>query len=305
MSLMRKTLLALSESDKLYHFINSHEFSRNMAHRFIAGEGLDEAVEAIREVNRKKMIATFDHLGENVHNLDEARKAVEVYIRILDKIRETGIDSNVSLKLTELGLDLDERACEENLGKILDKAESYRNFIRLDMEGSPYTERTLNLFKRLFPSRKNVGVVIQAYLYRSEKDIEDMIGLQARVRLCKGAYNEPPEVAFPKKKDVDDNYVKLMKRLLENGNYPGIATHDQRIIEETKAFAKEKKIDPTRFEFQMLYGIRRELQDELVKDGYNLRIYVPYGKKWYPYFMRRLAERPANLMFFFTSLIRG
>jgi proline dehydrogenase len=305
MSLLRKTLLSLSENRHLYHFITNYRIPRHMARRFIAGETLEEALEAVQKLNAKKMMATLDHLGENVATFEEAKHAAEIYFLILDKIQEANIQSNVSLKLTDLGLDLDEKICRENLEKITQKAASYNNFIRIDMESSLYTERSLQIFKSLFERYKNLGVVIQAYLYRSEKDIEELIPLKARVRLCKGAYKEPPEIAFPRKKDVDANYIKLMKKLLLYGNYPAIATHDPRIIEETKHFAKENKIPPANFEFQMLYGIRRDLQEQLVKEGYNVRIYVPFGKKWYPYFMRRLAERPANLMFFFSSFIRG
>jgi len=305
MYLLRSTLLSLSENRWAYDFILKHNFSRKMSRRFIAGESLNEAVLAIRQINTKGMTATFDRLGENVGSRDEALQAVQAYLEILGKIEENQIQSNISLKLTELGLDISEDFCFENLKKIVAKADQLNNFIRIDMEGSPYTERTLRIFKRLSSHYKNVGVVIQSYLRRSEKDVEDLIEMKARVRLCKGAYKEPAEIAFAKKREVDENYVKLMKRLLLAGNYPGIATHDLKIMNEAKHFVAEKKIANSQFEFQMLYGIRRPLEEELIKERYNLRIYVPYGEKWYPYFMRRLAERPANLIFFVTSLLRG
>lgn len=305
MSLLRKALLALSENSRLFEFIKNHRFSRNMTRRFIAGESLEEAILAIRQLNAKGKLATFVHLGENVSTHEEAIGATRAYLHILEQIQETDLQSNISLKLTVLGLDLSEDFCYENLKKIVAKADQFNNFIRIDMEGSAYTDRTLKIFNRVYAEFKNVGVVIQAYLYRSEKDIDDLIRLKARIRLCKGAYHEPASIAFPKRKQVDENFILLMKKLLLHGNYPGIATHDLGMIDEAKRFARENNIHPSRFEFQMLYGIRRELAQILVSDGYNLRIYVPYGEQWYPYFMRRLAERPANLLFFLTSLFRG
>jgi proline dehydrogenase len=304
MSIFRKTFLMLSENNWLHEFIMSHGFSKSMASRFTAGETLKEAVLAVQELNRKGMFATLDHLGENVSTKEEALRSSEIYFQILDDIQKNGVNSNVSLKMTELGLDLDPELARDNLEKILKRAAERNNFIRIDMEGSNYTEKTLTLFQQVYQVYKNVGVVIQAYLYRSEKDIENLIKMQARVRLCKGAYSEPPDTAFPKKTDVDQNYLKLMKMLLLNGNYPGFATHDPQIIEAIQRTAQEHKVPLDRFEFQMLYGIRRDLQDELVKQGYNLRIYVPFGTHWYPYFMRRLAERPANLFFFLKNLTR-
>jgi proline dehydrogenase len=304
MSFLRKTFLILSENSWLHQFIMSHGFSKNMASRFIAGETLQDAVQVIQMLNKKGMTATFDHLGENVRTEEEALHASEIYFQILEKIQETKISSNVSLKMTEMGLDLNLELARLNLEKILAKAAELNNFIRIDMESSNYTEKTLALFKQVYSSYKNVGVVIQAYLYRSEKDIDDLIQIQARVRLCKGAYSEPPDLAFPKKADVDRNYIKLIKKLLLKGNYPAFATHDPRMIEAVKKTAQENRITPDRFEFQMLYGIRRDLQEQLVQEGYNLRIYVPYGTMWYPYFMRRLAERPANLLFFLKNLAR-
>lgn len=302
MPLLRKILLAFSNSENVQNFIKGHRFTRNMTRRFIAGERFDDAIEAIRKINASGQLATLDRLGENVSTKEAVLEAARSYIDILEQIEAHQIQSNISLKLTELGLDLSDEFCYENLLKIVAKAAQLNNFIRIDMEGSSFTERTLAIFRRAYQQYKNVGVVIQSYLYRSENDIDDLIALGARVRLCKGAYNEPPNVAFPRKSKVDKNFISLMKKLLKNGNYPAIATHDQKIIEQTKAFAESERIDRSKFEFQMLYGIRRDLQEALVKEGYRVRIYVPYGKEWYRYFMRRLAERPANLFFFLSHL---
>jgi len=305
MFFLRKTLLALSDNVHLKRFIMLHPLSRRVTRRFIAGETLDEAVHAVTKLNGNGLTATFDYLGENVIRKEDAEEAVAMYLQILETIEKTGIQANISMKLTELGLDFKGTFCAEKLELILKRASLGNHFIRIDMEGSPYTEKTLTLFRQVYSHYKNVGVVVQAYLYRSEKDTEDLISLGARVRLCKGAYNEPPQIAFPKKSDVDENYLRLMKKLLLQGNYPAIATHDPKIIDETKSFARNNGIDSSRFEFQMLYGIRRDLQELLVKQGYRVRIYVPYGKEWYPYFMRRLAERPANVLFFLSSLLKG
>jgi proline dehydrogenase len=224
----------------------------------------------------------------------------------LNKIEATGIKSNASLKLTQMGLDVDEDLCFENLNRICSTAQTLGNFVRIDMESTAYTDRTLDLFRRLWHKSgyRNVGVVLQAYLYRTEEDVREMNHLGARVRLCKGAYNEPADVAFPRKADVDRNYAKLAALLLREGNYPGIATHDARLIEFVKRYAASHGIAPDKFEFQMLYGVRRELQVDLVQQGYNMRVYVPYGHEWYPYFMRRLAERPANVVFVVGNLMR-
>jgi proline dehydrogenase len=305
MGLMRKTFLTLADNNAMYKFVVGNEITRQMTRRFVAGERLSEALEAMKVLNEKGIKGSLDLLGENVHSQEEARKAGAEYEEILDRIQEAGLDTNVSLKLTQMGLDLGEDLCYEVTAGVLRKAKQYNNFVRLDMEGSAYTQKTLDMFKRLHAEFGNtVGIVLQAYLYRTEQDVEDVIKLGARVRLCKGAYLEPAGVAFPDKKDVDANYVKCMKRLMKDGFYPGLATHDEAIIEEAKAYAKAEGIGPERFEFQMLYGIRSDLQRELVQDGYNMRCYVPFGTQWYPYFMRRLAERPANVWFILHNAMR-
>ncbi|MGA7733814.1 MAG: proline dehydrogenase family protein [Chloroflexia bacterium] len=304
--MLRQTFLTLSNSRELQDIALSNGLARRFALRFVAGETLEQAVNAIRALNSKGIMATFDQLGENVNTTDEARAAADSYIDVLNKIQSTGINSNVSLKLTQMGLDVDEDLCFDNVSRICARAHDLGNFVRLDMESTAYTDRTLNMFKRLWhnPGYRNVGVVLQAYLYRTEEDVREMNRLGARVRLCKGAYNEPANVAFPKKADVDRNYAKLAALLLREGNYPGIATHDTRLIEFVKRYAASHGIAPAKFEFQMLYGVRRELQVDLVQQGFNMRVYVPYGREWYPYFMRRLAERPANVLFVVGNLMK-
>jgi proline dehydrogenase len=277
--------------------------SRRVARRFVAGETLDDAVEAAREVNRRLQLASLDLLGENVSDEAGARRAAEGYLAVFDRIAQERLDANVSLKLTQLGLDLSEDLCLELLEKIVAHATSQGNFVRIDMEGSAYTQRTVEIAKRVRAQYTGVGTVMQAYLYRTEKDVQDLLAAGCRLRLCKGAYKEPPEVAFPKKSDVDATYVKLMKMLLLSGIYHGIATHDPAMIEATKDFAREQNIKRDQFEFQMLYGIRADLQEKLVRDGFRVRVYIPYGVDWFPYFMRRLAERPANVAFFLRNLL--
>ncbi len=304
--MLRQAFLSMSNSRELQNVALHNRAARRFALCFVAGETLNQAVRAIAELNKAGIKATFDQLGENVDSVEAANSAADSYLRILDKIVATAIDSNVSLKLTQMGLDVDEEVCFRNVCRICENAKQLNNFVRLDMESSAYTDRTLNMFRRLWHEAgyRNVGVVLQSYLYRTESDIREMNQLGARVRLCKGAYNEPEEVAYPKKSDVDANYARLTKLLLTEGNYPGIATHDRRLIEYTKKFAAARWIAPEKFEFQMLYGVRRELQGDLVRQGYNMRVYVPYGKEWYPYFMRRLAERPANVMFMLSNVIK-
>ncbi len=281
--------------------------ARRFALRFVAGETLEQAVRAIAALNARGCKATLDHLGENICNADEARQAAASYIDILEAITRHRLDSNVSLKLTQMGLDIDEELCYQNVANICARARELNNFVRIDMESSAYTDRTLDIFRRLWHKDgfRNVGVVLQSYLYRTEADVREMNKLGARVRLCKGAYNEPSDVAFPRKEDVDTNYARLARLLIKEGNYPGIATHDERLIQHVKWYAAKKGIPASKFEFQMLYGVRRGLQLELVKQGYNMRVYVPYGKEWYPYFMRRLAERPANVVFVVGNLLRS
>jgi proline dehydrogenase len=302
--LTRAILLRLADSPRIESFVKRNGMSAGFARRFIAGETMEETVEPVRDLNRRGMTVTLDYLGENVRAAEEATQSVEYYRRLFSFISDNRLDANVSLKLTQLGLDIDAELAFGHMRAILDAASRYDQFVRIDMEGSPYTQRTLDLFERLWAEYKNVGTVIQSYLYRSRADVERMIELGARVRLVKGAYNEPKEIAHPHKADVDASYLELMVMLLSHGNYPAIATHDSAIIEATKKFAAERAIAPRSYEFQMLYGIRRDLQAKLVTQGYGMRVYVPFGTQWYGYMMRRLAERPANLWFVLKNLIR-
>ncbi|HEX6407135.1 MAG TPA: proline dehydrogenase family protein [Gemmatimonadales bacterium] len=267
---------------------------------------MDQAVAAAGELAQRGITASLDLLGESVTVEAEAVAARDQYLQMLDRLAQAGREVNVSVKLTQMGIDIDENLCQANMTRILDKARSLRGFVRLDMESSEYTQKTLDFFtQRLFDNyRENCGVVIQSALRRSEADIADLIRLKARVRLCKGAYLEPPTVAFPDKKDVDRNYVRLMERLLREGNYPGIATHDEKIIQHARQFTQREQIGSERYEFQMLYGVRRDLQGRLRQAGYNMRVYIPFGTQWYPYLMRRLAERPANIAFILGSLVK-
>ncbi|HVG01055.1 MAG TPA: proline dehydrogenase family protein [Chloroflexia bacterium] len=305
--MLRQAFLSLSNSQDLQNVALHNGAARKFALRFVAGETLEQAVQAIAALNARGCKATFDHLGENICNADEARQAAASYIDILEAIKRYRLDSNVSLKLTQMGMDLDEGLCYENVERICTRARELNNFVRIDMESSAYTDRTLEVFRRLWHKGgfRNVGVVLQAYLYRTEGDVREMNKLGARVRLCKGAYNEPSEVAFPRKEDVDINYARLARLLMMEGNYPGIATHDERLIQHLRRYAAKKGIPASKFEFQMLYGVRRAMQLELVKQGYNMRVDVPYGKEWYPYFMRRLAERPANVVFVVGNLLKS
>ena len=304
--MLRAGLLWLSEQPQVFRFVRSSALARRFASRFVAGETIDTAIAALKDLNAAKLSASLDLLGESVHSADEARAAQTSYLELLDRIKGAGADANVSVKLTAMGLDIDEGLCLANLRAIIDRAKQYHSFVRIDMEGSAYTERTLDLFTRtLYPEfGQATGVVLQSYLRRTARDVDAMIGLAARVRLCKGAYKEPATVAFPNKADVDANYVACMEALMERGNYPGLATHDEKIIAHAKEFARRKGIGAERFEFQMLYGVRRDLQLALRREGWNLRVYVPYGTHWYPYLMRRLAERPANLWFILGNVIK-
>jgi proline dehydrogenase len=304
--MLRQTFLYLSNQPQIFNFVRHNGLAKKFASRFVAGETLDGALAAVRALNAKKLTASLDLLGESVHNEAEARGAANEYLVMLDRIHAEQVDSNVSLKLTQMGLDISEELCVSIMHEILERARRYGTFVRLDMESSDYTERTLRLFEeRLYPNYPaNVGIVLQSYLYRTQDDVERAIALKCRVRLCKGAYKEPAAVAYPDKRDVDANYIRCMHRLLLDGNYPALATHDPAMITEAKRFAKQKGIAPERFEFQMLYGIRRDLQEQLVREGYNLRVYVPFGTQWYPYLMRRLAERPANVAFITGSVLR-
>jgi proline dehydrogenase len=303
---MRQSLLWLSEQRRIFNFVRKNRVARKFASRFVAGETIEEAVEATQELAGRGITTSLDFLGESVTMESEAVAARDQYLEMLDRLAAARQQVNVSVKLTQMGLDISEDLCYANMERILDKAAALRGFVRLDMESSEYTQKTLDFFtQRLYQKyREHCGVVIQSALRRSERDIEDLIALRARVRLCKGAYLEPPDVAFPEKKDVDKNYLLLLERLLLKGNYPGIATHDEAIIRHARQFAQTQGIEPERYEFQMLYGIRRDLQVRLRQTGYNMRVYIPFGTQWYPYLMRRLAERPANIAFILGNLVR-
>ena len=297
--MLRSALLYLSSQQQIFKFVRHNKLAKSFANRFVAGETLDTALSAVARLNSRSITASLDLLGGSVHNEAEARAAGQAYITMLDRIYERKVDANVSVKLTAMGLDISEELCVAIMHKILQRARDYGSFVRIDMESSEYTQRTLDLFdQRLYPGyRENVGIVLQSYLYRTFADVQHANLIKARVRLCKGAYKEPETVAYPDKKDVDANYVKCMHEMMLKGNYPGIATHDEAIIRDAKAFAKSNDIASNRYEFQMLYGVRRDLQDRLVREGYRMRVYVPFGTQWYPYLMRRLAERPANVAF--------
>ena len=275
------------------------------ARRFIAGESVEEAVAAVQGVAANGLLLTLDYLGESVRTSEEADAATRDYLRILDTIVASGVERNVSLKLTQLGLDVDRATCVDNLRRILEPATAHGFFVRIDMENSPYTDVTLQIFETLWgQGYHNIGVVLQSYLMRSEADVRRVNALGGRIRLVKGAYKEPKTVAYQKKTEVDAAYVRLMKLLLDEAHYPAIATHDPVMIDATKAYAAEKGYAKNRFEFQMLYGIRRDLQASLAAEGYPMRIYVPFGSQWFPYFMRRLGERPANVAFVMKGLMR-
>lgn len=302
---MRAFLLFLSQRESFKNFFLRFRIFRQTAWRFVAGETLDDAIRAAREANRLGIKASLDLLGENTLSQEDARRATEEILGMLDRIQAEKVDCNVSVKLTQLGMDLDADFCHQNLMQIVRHAAEFGSFIRVDMEDSRYTQRTLDAVMRAHREVAAVGTVIQAYLYRSEKDVRFLIDNGVGIRLCKGAYLEPPNLAFKKKSDTDANYVKLTELLLQSGAYHGIATHDEAMIRATKQFASAKGISKDRFEFQMLYGIRRDLQQQLAREGYGMRVYIPYGARWYPYFMRRLAERPANIFFILRNLFRG
>jgi proline dehydrogenase len=303
----RSALLFLSRREGLKDFATKFTPFQKMTTRFVAGEDLETTVRAIRDLNAVGCTATFDHLNESVTSVAETEGEVREYKQILARIEETGIRSNVSIKLTQFGLSIDPELAYRNARSVVEEAARRRNFVRIDMEDSAVTQVTIDIFKRLRAEfdLDSVGIVLQSYLRRTREDVQNLLKIPARIRLCKGAYNEPPEVAFPDKRDVDENYVRCMKLLLSSGVYHGIATHDERMIEATKSYAREQNVGKDRFEFQMLYGVRRDLQEKLAREGYGVRVYVPYGKTWYPYFMRRLAERPANVWFVLKNLFKG
>ncbi len=301
---VKDTLLYLAHNRNLRDFVTHNRATRGISRRFVAGEELDEAIEVTRVLNRQRLQVALDHLGENVSEAEQARAAVQDYIAAIERIKQTGVDANISIKLTALGLDISQELCEQNVRSILEFARQYAIFVCIDMEGSDYTEQTVDIALRLHKQFEYVGTVIQSYLYRSKKDIEQLIAQGVRVRLVKGAYKEPKEIAFQQKSEADRNYVRLTMMLLSRGNFPAIATHDEAIINAACKYARDNGISKSAFEFQMLYGIRRDLQEKLVSQGYKVRIYVPYGSQWYPYLMRRLAERPANLIFVLSNALR-
>ena len=303
----RSALLYLSQQEGLKDFAARFTPFKKLTTRFVAGEDIEEAIAAIRQINQRGCSASFDHLNESVNDDGEAAAETKEYLTVLSRIGETGINSNVSIKLSQFGLQIDPELAYRNARTIVADAASRGNFVRVDMESSEVTQATIDIFKRLRSEfgLNDVGIVLQSYLRRTVDDARELLAIPARIRICKGAYKEGPEVAFPDKKDVDDNYVRVMQLLLSSGIYHGIATHDPKMIEATIDYARRQKIGQEAFEFQMLYGIRRDLQEKLAREGYNVRVYVPYGKHWYPYFMRRLAERPANIWFVMKNLFKG
>ncbi len=304
--MLRSSLIWLSRQKTIFRFIRNNGLAKQFASRFIAGETIEAACDGVVALNARGITASLDQLGESVTNEAEARETGRRYLQLLDEIARRKLNANVSVKLTSLGQDISDALCEEVTTQILERAKQYGTFVRLDMEGSDYTQRTLDFFsRRLYPRyAEHVGIVLQSMLRRTMQDVAWANELQCRVRICKGAYLEPASVAFPDKRDVDRNYVDCAKALIEHGNYPGIATHDPAIIAELNAWAKSKNISADRFEYQMLYGVRRDLQEQLIRDGWRLRLYVPFGTQWYPYLMRRMAERPANLWFITGNVLR-
>jgi proline dehydrogenase len=305
--MLRATFISLSESKSIRSAAEKTWLGQRLSRRFVAGTTVEDALTATRAMNQLGLSVSVDNLGENVTNADEARHSAQLYHQMLDQIANQGLQANVSLKLTHMGLDVDEKLAYDLASALVEHAARLDSFVRIDMEGSPYTQRTLDFVRRLHAQPENaghVGAVIQSYLFRSEKDVEQLLEKRIRVRLCKGAYKESPEIAFEKKADVDSSYVKLMKMLLKSGIYHGIATHDENMIRATIEFAQKEKIPASAFEFQMLHGVRRDLQVNLVKEGWRCRVYIPFGTEWYPYFMRRLAERPANALFILKNLFR-
>jgi proline dehydrogenase len=304
---LRSAFIALSESKSLRNFAEKSPLGMRFSQRFVAGTELADVIRATQKVNEWGASVSIDNLGENVTNAEEAKHSAELYHDMLDEISQRKLNANISLKLTHMGLDVSEDLAFRLVTELVDHAVRINNFVRVDMEGSPYTQRTLDFVRGLHrePGHAGrVGTVIQSYLYRSEKDVNDLLSERIRIRLCKGAYKEAPEIAFPKKAEVDESYLKLARTLMKSGVYHGIATHDEKIIAELKQFARAENIPSSAYEFQMLYGVRRDLQQTLVREGYGLRVYIPFGSEWYPYFMRRLAERPANVLFIARNMLR-
>jgi proline dehydrogenase len=304
--MLRQGFILLSKSSLARKFVTHAPFAGAAARRFVAGETIDDAVRAARDLNAAGMTVTMDYLGESVSDRAEATAAADQYLEIIDRIVADGIDGNVSLKLTQMGQDIDEGFLRTNVARILDRAAPHDMFVRFDMESSDYVQRTLDVFGRVWADGyRNTGVVLQSMLRRTEGDVLWANEHGIRVRLCKGAYAEPESVAYPDKKDVDASFIRCAHLLIEHGHYPGIATHDERMIDAAKAFARQNDIAPDQFEFQLLYGVRRDLQKQLVDEGWKVRIYIGFGTAWYPYFMRRLAERPANVFFIAKQLLKG
>lgn len=309
MPILRDLFLALSTNAMMRNFVVNFPLSRRVARRFVAGETLDEAIAVVKKLNAQGLGVTFDQLGESVTLESEARAAKDGYLRALEAIAANRVQSQVSVKLTQMGLDISVDLCLDHMRQILRQAKEIGTLVTIDMEDSKHTQITLNVFKTLREEFDNVGIVIQSYLYRSEQDMRALYAMGANVRLCKGAYKEPPTVAFPRKAEVDANYIKLAQIFFDangspTGAYLDLATHDEKIIRWAKEYTTAHKVDRNRFEFQMLYGIRSDLQRQLVAEGYTMRVYVPFGTHWYPYFMRRLAERPANVIFLVSNLFR-
>lgn len=307
--MLRAFFISLSENRFLREIAERSAIGRRLSSRFVAGTQVEDALRATRKINESGRSVSVDNLGENVTNVEEACASAQLYHQLLDEIATRRLNANVSLKLTHMGLDVDEKLARELVTGLVEKAAALtpRNFVRVDMEGSPYTLRTLDFVHELhrMPGHAGaVGAVIQAYMRSAESDIDKLLAERIRIRLCKGAYKEPEEIAFQKKSEVDANYVRLMKILMKSGVYHGLATHDETIINEAKAFAVQESLSRNSFEFQMLYGIRRDLQRRLVKEGWQMRVYIPFGTEWYPYLMRRLAERPANAIFILKNLFR-
>jgi len=302
---LRSLLLFLSRESWLRHWMETSAAAERLTSRFIAGSTLEQELAVCQNLNRDGTMATLDHLGESVTSLHEAEGSRDAYLQALDKIAELRLNATVSIKLTQLGLDFSQDACRANVEQLVERAKAIPSMVEIDMEASPYVDRTLEIVTYLHAKYGSVRAVIQAYLYRSEADIDSLCRQAIPVRLCKGAYKEPSSVAFPLKRDVDQSYLKLMVKLLDQGTYPALATHDEKMIERALAYVKERKIDSNRYEFQMLYGIRRDLARQLTESGHRLRLYVPYGDAWYPYFMRRLAERPANVLFIARNLLKS
>ncbi len=304
---LRSSFIALSQNKPLRRFAENSRMGQRLSGRFIAGLHVADALDAAAALNREGIPVSLDSLGENVYTEQEARRAADVYHQLLDAIQQRQLQANVSLKLTQMGLDVDPAMARGITGELVDHAAAADTFVRIDMEGTDYTQVTIDMTREIhaMPGHAGrVGTVMQAYLFRCENDVRTLLADGIRIRLCKGAYQEPPTLAFPEKKDVDANYVKLMKILLTSGVYHGMATHDEAIIRATKKFVAERNIEKRSFEFQMLYGVRRDLQRSLVKEGYNMRVYIPFGTEWFPYFMRRLAERPANALFIAKQMLR-